>query len=98
VGASVGVSVDASVGVDAGVSVGGASAGVDAGVSVGNVASKPPSPREGLLLLQARQRLANDDPQGALDLVRQHERDFPKSQLAPERVKLAEEARGRGAR
>jgi len=46
-----------------------------------------PSPREGLLLLQARQAL-DSDPAKALALIRQHERDFPNSQLAPERKKL----------
>jgi hypothetical protein len=55
------------------------------------------SPREGLLLLQARQALAND-PQRALDLVEQHEREFPKSQLTPERSKLREDAIHAGAR
>jgi hypothetical protein len=55
------------------------------------------SPREGLLLLQARQALATD-PQRALDLVKQHEREFPKSQLTPERNKLREDAIHAGAR
>lgn len=55
-----------------------------------------PSPREGLLLLQARQALERD-PARALDLVRQHEREFPNSQLAPERDKLRRDAEARAA-
>lgn len=55
-----------------------------------------PSPREGLLLLQARQALERDSAR-ALDLVRQHEREFPQSQLAPERDKLRSEAEARAA-
>ena len=57
----------------------------------------PPSPREGLLLLQARQSLARD-PQRALDLVRQHEQEFPTSQLQPERTQLETEAIAAGAK
>jgi hypothetical protein len=48
------------------------------------------------MLLQARQTLEND-PQRALDLVRQHEREFPNSQLEPERVLLRKHATDRGA-
>ncbi len=59
--------------------------------------SAAPSPREGLLLLQARQRLAAD-PQRALDLVRQHEREYPNSQLLPERAKLKADAIAAGAK
>lgn len=54
------------------------------------------SPREGLMLLQARQTLEND-PQRALELVRQHEREFPNSQLEPERALLRKQATDRGA-
>jgi hypothetical protein len=66
------------------------------------VAPKPapsaqPSPREGLLLLQARQSLESD-PQRTLDLVRQHEREFPQSQLMPEREKLRADAIAHGAK
>jgi hypothetical protein len=55
---------------------------------------EPPSPREGLLLLQARQALESD-PARALSLIRQHEREFPNSQLGPERAKLLEDAQKR---
>jgi len=55
------------------------------------IAPAPPSPREGLLLLKARQKLGSD-PQAALELVRQHEREFPKSQLAHERETIKGEA------
>jgi len=66
----------------------------DAGPSTPKPSAKastapPPSPREGLLLLQARQAL-DKDPARALALIRQHEREFPNSQLAPERAKLLE--------
>ena len=59
-------------------------------------ASSSPTPaqplaREGLLLLQAR-GLLESNPGGALDLIRQHEHEFPTSQLAPEREKLKAEA------
>jgi hypothetical protein len=54
-------------------------------------------PGEGILLLRARQALATD-PQRALDLVRQHDRDFPTSQLVPERDKLRAEAIAHGAK
>jgi hypothetical protein len=57
-------------------------------------APSAPSPREGLLLLQARQAL-DHDPARALALVRQHEQEFPNSQLAPERAKLLKEALAR---
>jgi hypothetical protein len=56
-----------------------------------------PSPREGMLLLQARQSLATD-PQHTLDLVAAHEREFPVSQLQPERDKLRREAIAAGAK
>jgi hypothetical protein len=56
-----------------------------------------PSPREGLLLLRARQVL-EADPARALELLAQHEREFPKSQLAPERATLRRQAEGRLAR
>ncbi|APR88596.1 Endoglucanase E-4 precursor [Minicystis rosea] len=50
-----------------------------------------PTPREGLLLLRARQAL-DADPARALSLVEQHEREFPNSQLAPERSALRRQA------
>ncbi|MBI5536175.1 MAG: hypothetical protein HY898_25865 [Deltaproteobacteria bacterium] len=53
-----------------------------------------PTPREGLLLLRARQAL-DSNPAQALELARQHEREFPASQLAPERAKLMREAQAR---
>lgn len=56
--------------------------------------SAAPSPREGLLLLQARHALGTD-PARTLELVRQHEREFPNSQLAPERATLRAEAESR---
>jgi len=56
-----------------------------------------PSPREGMLLLQARQSLASD-PQHTLDLIRAHEREFPVSQLQPERDKLRADAIAAGAK
>ena len=49
------------------------------------------TPREGLLLLRARRALPTD-PALALTLVRQHETEFPDSQLAPERDKIRGEA------
>ena len=55
------------------------------------------SPREGLLLLRARHALQTD-PASALLLVRQHESEFPASQLAPEREKIRAEAEAKGAR
>lgn len=55
------------------------------------------SPREGLLLLRARHALPTD-PASALSLVRQHESEFPASQLAPERDKIRAEAEAKGAR
>jgi hypothetical protein len=59
--------------------------------------AEPPSPREGLLLLQAREAL-EEDPARALELVKAHERQFPHSQLAPERATLRQEALARLAR
>jgi hypothetical protein len=56
-----------------------------------------PTPREGLLLLQARQSLTSD-PQRTLDLVREHEQLFPRSQLVPERTKLRDQAILAGAK
>jgi hypothetical protein len=53
-----------------------------------------PAPREGALLLDARRALRTD-PARALELIRAHEREFPDSQLGPERERLAAEARGR---
>jgi len=54
-----------------------------------------PLPREGTLLLEARRALPRD-PTRALELVRQHAREFPTSQLAPERERIAAEARSLG--
>ena len=56
-----------------------------------------PTPREGLLLMQARQAL-DVDPARALELVEAHERQFPRSQLAPERATLRREALARISR
>jgi hypothetical protein len=53
-----------------------------------------PSPREGMLLLEARRAL-DTDPTRALALVRAHELEFPASQLGPERARIAAEARQR---
>jgi hypothetical protein len=53
-----------------------------------------PLAREGALLLEARRSL-DADPRHALDLVRQHATEFPGSQLAPERDRIATEARKR---
>jgi hypothetical protein len=53
-----------------------------------------PSPREGALLLEARRALGAD-PARALTLVRAHALEFPKSQLGPERARIAAEARQR---
>lgn len=50
-----------------------------------------PSPREGALLLEAR-RMLDAQPARALALVRTHEQEFPESQLAPERARIAAEA------
>jgi hypothetical protein len=49
---------------------------------------------EGTLLLQAREALETD-PARALALVREHEKRFPQSQLAPERARIAAEAANR---
>jgi hypothetical protein len=49
------------------------------------------------LLLEAR-RMVDTDPARALALVQVHEREFPNSQLARERARLAAEARRRSAR
>jgi hypothetical protein len=60
----------------------------------------PPSAipaNEGALLLEARRAL-EDDPARALELVRQHERQFPNSQLAPERARIEAEAAKRSPR
>ncbi len=55
-----------------------------------------PTPREGALLLEARRAL-DSNPGLAGSLVKQHEREFPASQLAPERSRIAAEAARRGA-
>ena len=55
------------------------------------------TPREGLLLLRARRALPTD-PAHALSLVREHETEFPDSQLAPERDKIRSEAESKVAR
>jgi hypothetical protein len=52
---------------------------------------------EGALLLEARRAL-DDDPARALELVHEHGRQFPNSQLAPERARIEAEAATRGAR
>jgi hypothetical protein len=49
---------------------------------------------EGTLLLQAREALETD-PARARALVREHEKRFPQSQLAPERARIAAEAANR---
>ena len=62
--------------------------------------ASPPSAtpaNEGALLLEARRALG-DDPARALELVREHERRFPNSQLAPERARIEAEAAKRGLR
>jgi hypothetical protein len=46
---------------------------------------------EGMLLLEARKALETD-PARALALVREHEKRFPHSQLAPERARIGAEA------
>jgi hypothetical protein len=56
------------------------------------LASSPPSANEGALLLQARRVLVSD-PARALALVQEHANEFPRSQLAPERDRIAAEAR-----
>jgi hypothetical protein len=56
-----------------------------------SVAPATPVSREGALLLEARAALEHD-PARALALVREHERQFPDSQLAPERARIAAEA------
>jgi hypothetical protein len=60
-------------------------------------AAAAPSLREGALLLEARRAL-EIDPARALSLVRAHETEFPRSQLAPERARIAAEARQRLAK
>jgi hypothetical protein len=58
-------------------------------------AAAPSTPsNEGVLLLRARAAL-EQDPARALALVRAHEQQFPNSQLAPERARIAAEARRR---
>jgi hypothetical protein len=52
---------------------------------------------EGALLLEAR-RVLQDDPARAMELVHQHERQFPNSQLAPERARIEAEAAKRSPR
>ncbi len=52
---------------------------------------------EGALLLEARRALENDAVR-ALELVREHERQFPNSQLAPERARIEAEAAKRSPR
>ncbi len=50
--------------------------------------------REGAVLLEAR-RVLDTDPAKALALVKKCEADFPDSQLAPERTRIAAQARQR---
>ncbi len=50
--------------------------------------------REGAILLSAR-RILDSDPERALGLVKKCEADFPDSQLAPERARIAAQARSR---
>ena len=50
--------------------------------------------REGAILLEAR-RVMDSDPARALTLVRKCESEFPDSQLAPERARLAAQAKQR---
>jgi hypothetical protein len=57
-------------------------------------ASSGPAPTEGALLLEAR-RILDSDPARALALVRACEEQFPNSQLAPERARIAAEAQKR---
>jgi hypothetical protein len=59
-----------------------------------SAADANPSPREGALLLEARRALGTD-PARALALVREHEQEFPRSQLERERRRIAAEARQR---
>lgn len=54
----------------------------------------PPTIREGSLLLEARRAL-DTDPARSLALVQQHQKEFPTSQLAPERSRIEQEARKR---
>jgi hypothetical protein len=62
-----------------------------------SLTTAPPSPpREGTLLLEARRALATD-PARALDLVEAHAREFPNSQLTPERERIRAEAEKRMA-
>jgi hypothetical protein len=57
----------------------------------GPSATPPSAPREGTLLLEARRALATN-PTRALELVEAHAREFPKSQLTPEREQIRAEA------
>jgi hypothetical protein len=50
--------------------------------------------REGAMLLEAR-RMLDSDPAKALALVKKCETDFPDSQLAPERARIAAQAKQR---
>jgi hypothetical protein len=62
--------------------------------------ASPPSATsadEGALLLEARRAIENDAAR-ALELVREHERQFPNSQLAPERARIQAEAAKRSPR
>jgi hypothetical protein len=62
--------------------------------------ASPPSvapAKEGALLLEARRALG-DDPVRALELIHEHERQFPNSQLAPERAQIEAEAAKRSLR
>jgi hypothetical protein len=67
------------------------------------LAAQPASPpsatpaNEGALLLEARRAL-DGDPARALELVREHARQFPNSQLAPERARIEAEAAKRSPR
>jgi hypothetical protein len=70
-------------------------------VPVSSAPSASPTPpvaaipeAEGTLLLQAREALETD-PARAVALVREHEKRFPQSQLAPERARIAAEAANR---
>jgi hypothetical protein len=63
-------------------------------------AVSPPSAtpaNEGALLLEARRALEND-PARAQELVREHEKQFPNSQLAHERARIEAEATKRSLR
>ena len=56
--------------------------------------SASPGAREGALLLEAR-RVLDSNPARAIALVHAHEKEFPQSQLAPERARILAEAANR---